>query len=383
MSVPFLTNKIETLMYRVLTKAIMAAALFLPVGCGQEAEEKKVDYPERTHSAEQTTLVLTKHQLEHIEFAVDVAEVKAVSVPLSLPARVALNDLLTAHITARVTGRVEKVHHVLGDRLKKGDVVLELFSQEFLAMQSEFISAEERLKRMTTDQPDYATTKSIYESARKRLNIVGLVDREIDTLAENHVPLTLLPVRAPLTGTLLMGEVRLGEYVELGKEFFTMADLKRLWVIADAFEHDLPLIEEGLSGEVSVSPYPTETFHVRLVRVHDMVDEKSRTVKVRFEVDNASEKLKPEMFAIVKVNAMFGTKTLKVPTSAVTENRGKTFAFVALNDTTFEFREIKVGFETTSYIEILAGLRSGERVVSKGTFYLKSELAKATFVEEE
>lgn len=366
-----------------MTKTIILITPLFLWGCGQQAEEKRVDYPERTHSAERTTLVLTKHQLEHIEFATEAAEAEVVNVPLTLPARVALNDLRTAHITARVNGRVEKVHHVLGDRLREGDIILELFSQEFLAMQSEFISAEERFKRMAPQQPDYGTTRAIFESSRKRLKIVGLLDSEIDSLAESHIPLTLLPVRTPLRGTLLMGEVRLGEFVQLGKEFFTIADLKTLWVIADVFEHDLPLIEEGLSGEVSVAPYPTETFRARLIRMLDMVDEKSRTIKVRFEVGNQSEKLKPEMFATVNVTTRFGGNSIKVPSLAVMENKGRPYVFIALNDTTFEQRAVKVGFVTKTYSEILDGMRQGEAVVSKGTFYLKSELAKSTFVEEE
>ncbi len=368
-------------------KGITALLLMFAValtGCGKtEKQEKTVDYPERTHSEGQSTLALTRHQLGHIEFAMESAEIKAVTVPLSLPARIALNDQRTAHITARVTGRVEKVHNVLGDRVRKGDVVLEVFSQEFLAMQSEFISAEERLKRMNVSQSDYGTAKAIYESTRKKLQVIGLEDREIDSLADNHVPHALLPVRAPIGGALITGEVISGEYVQTGAKFFTIADLGVLWVIADVFEHDLPLVEEGLMGGVRVAPYPTETFRASLVRILDVVDEKSRTIKVRFEVNNVREKLKPEMFATVNINTRLGGKSLKVPSNAVMTNAGKPYVFVAINDTTFEQRSVKVGFETKAYTEILEGLKPGERVVSKGTFYLKSELARSSFVEEE
>lgn len=358
--------------------------LLLLCACGEkQTSDVTVDYPERKHDDAPAQLTLTKHQLEHIEFAVEMAEIKTVAVPLSLPGRIALNERATAHITARVTGRVEKVHRVIGDRLRQSDVVVELFSQEFLTMQSEFIQAEERFKRLASEQPDYGTAKAIYESARKKLEVVGLNEQEIDALADKHVPLTLLPVRAPLSGTLLMGEVRLGEFVEIGREFFTIADLRNLWVIADVFEHDLPLISEGLVGAVRVTPYPAETFAAKLTRIYDMVDEKSRTIKVRFEVANAREKLKPEMFATVNIDARFGGSSLKVPSSAVMQERGGFYVFVALNDTTFAQRPVQIGFETKAYTEILGGLQEREIVVAKGTFYLKSELAKATFVEEE
>lgn len=366
-----------------LIKIIFLAFALVLAGCGKKTDEQQVEHPERTQNDEKAVLVLTQRQLERIEFATEAAEVNAVMVPLSLPGRVALNERTTAHITARVTGRVEKVHYVLGDRVEKGEALVELFSQEFLTMQSEFVQTEERLKRMVADQPEYGTSKAIYESSRNKLQIVGLTNEEIDQLADTHAPLAFLPVRAPFGGTLLSGEVRLGEFAEVGKEFFTIANLQKLWVIADVFEHNLPLIHEGLAGEVTVTPYPTEKFPARLTTIYDMVDEKSRTVKTRFEVDNRAGKLKPEMFATVNVEAKFGGNSLKIPSPAVMSNNNEAFVFVAVTDTTFEQRAVKIGFATKAYTEVLEGLTPGERVVTKGTFYLKSETAKKTFVEEE
>ncbi|MBI5464949.1 MAG: hypothetical protein HY966_08365, partial [Ignavibacteriales bacterium] len=97
---------------------------FVLAGCGKtEKEQEQVEYPERKHSEGEAMLVLTKHQLEHIEFAVEAAEEKAVTIPLALPGRVALNDRATAHITARVGGRIEKVHKVINDRVAADEVI--------------------------------------------------------------------------------------------------------------------------------------------------------------------------------------------------------------------------------------------------------------------
>ena len=364
---------------------------FALTGCGKtEKEQKQVQYPERKHGEGEAMLVLTKHQLEHIEFKVEAAEEKAVTIPLALPGRVALNDRATAHITARVVGRIEKVHKVINDRVRQGEVIVDLYSQEFLTMQSEFVQSEERFKRMTAEQTEYGTAKAIYQSVKRKLQIVGLTEKEIGSLAESHIPLAYLPVRAPFGGTLIAGEVRQGEVVQVGTEFFTIANLSKLWVIADVFEHDLPLVREGMQGEVVVAPYPTEKFPGRLTTIYDMVDAKSRTIKTRFDVENRQGKLKPEMFATVHVRAMFGRrldsssgKSLKVPSLAVMESKNEKYVFVAVNDTTFEQRPVKIGFESQIYTEILDGLKPGERVVTKGTFYLKSERAKETFVEEE
>jgi len=382
-----ITNKKKKNILRdlcVLCGLGFSTALFALAGCGtQEKKEEHIEYPERKHGEGEPMLVLTKHQLEHIEFAVEAAEEKAVTIPLALPGRVALNDRATAHITARVVGRIEKVHRVINDRVQQGEVILELYSQEFLTMQSEFVRSEERFKGMTPEQTDYGTAKSIYESSKKKLQIVGFADKEISDLADSHIPVTYLPVRAPFGGTLIEGGIRQGEVVQVGTDFYTIANLSKLWVIADVFEHDLPLVREGIPGEIVVAPYPTETFPGRLTTVYDMVDAKSRTIKTRFHVENRQGKLKPEMFATVHIRALFGGRSLKVPSLAVMENKNEKYVFVAVNDTTFEQRPVKIGFETQVYTEVLSGLKPGERVVTKGTFYLKSERAKETFVEEE
>ncbi len=363
---------------------LMFFVSFVFSGCGNtDKDQQEVPYAERKHGEGEAMLVLSKHQIEHIEFAVETAEEKSVTIPLVLPGRVALNDRTTAHISARVVGRIEKVHKVINDRVGPGEVILELYSQEFLTMQYEFVQSEERFKRMTAEQAEYGTAKAIYESSKRKLQIVGITDKEINDLADSHIPLAYLPVRAPFGGTLIAGEVRQGEVVQVGTEFFTVANLSKLWVIADVFEHDLPHVREGMQGEIVVAPYPTETFPGRLTTIYDIVDAKSRTIKTRFEVENRQGKLKPEMFATVNVRALFGGKTLKVPSLAVMESKNEKYVFVAVNDTTFEQRPVTIGFETQVYTEILGGLKPGERVVTKGTFYLKSERAKETFVEEE
>jgi RND family efflux transporter MFP subunit len=365
------------------SRVVVLCSVLVLAGCAPETKEEKVEYPERVHAELTPQLVLTRHQLEHIQFETEAAIVKAVDVPLSLPARVALNEKGTAHISARAAGRVEAVHRVAGERVRKGEILVELFSPEFLTMQSEFIQAEERFKALNGDSQERVTAKLIYESARRRLTVIGVSEEELVRLAEGHEPATLLPVRSPLNGTLLQGQLRPGEYVNVGAELFTVADLSRLWVIADVFEHDLSLVATGQIGTVTVTPYPSEKFKARLVTIYDIVDDKSRTVKTRFEVDNPGYRLKPEMFATVLVNTRFNARSPIVRSSAILEARNRRYVFVEVNDTTFEQRDVTVGYETQMYSEVLAGLKAGEVVVTKGTFYLKSELAKATFVEEE
>ncbi|MFN3694296.1 MAG: efflux RND transporter periplasmic adaptor subunit [Ignavibacterium sp.] len=362
---------------------ITSALLFF--GCGNQTDEhnESQNYPERKHTDVKSEIILTSHQLQHIDLKTETVEVKEVDIPLILSGRIVLNEALTAHITSRIRGRIEKVHALISDRVSKDEILLELYSQDFLAMQSEFIQAEERLKRINENEPEYATAKSIYESAKKKLEVIGLTKEEIQSLADNHTPLTLLPVRAPFNGTLLSGEARLGEYVDVGKDFFLLANLQNLWALADVFEKDLPLIREGITGEVIPTAYPNDSFKAKLTRIYDVVESASRTIKARFDVTNTSNKLKPEMFVTVKIYSKLGGTNPKVSSSAIMKEKNGAYVFVVLNDTTFQRREISLGKETKDYTEILDGLKAGEKVVTRGTFYLKSELAKETFIEEE
>ncbi len=357
----------------------------LLISCGNQTDEhsEQEEYPERTHSDDISELILTAHQLEHIDLKTETAEAKEVDVPLILSGRVALNEALTAHITSRVKGRIEKVHAVISDRVSKGEVLLELYSQEFLAMQSEFIQSEESLKRSNENDTEHGTSKLIYESAKKKLEVIGLSEEEIQHLANNHIPLTLLQVHAPFSGTLLSGEARLGEFVDVGQDFYLLANLQNLWVLADVFEKDLSLIKEGIPGEIIPAAYPNEVYKTRLTRIYDIVESSSRTVKARFEVSNNSYKLKPEMFVTVNVSSKLSGMNVKVSSSSIMKEKNGAYVFVVLNDTTFQRREISIGKETKDYTEILDGLKAGEIVVTRGTFYLKSELAKETFMEDE
>jgi RND family efflux transporter MFP subunit len=181
---------------------------------------------------------------------------------------------------------------------------------------------------------------------------------------------------------VLSAEVVQGQFVDLGAHLFEIAALSTLWVIADIYEQDLPRVHQGMKAQVEVTPYPREMFAATLTEIFAVVDAQSRTVKARLEVQNPGGKLKPEMFASVHLITELGGNTIKVPAGAILGETEKHFVFVAVNDSTFEKREVRTGVETRDIVEVLDGLATGERIVTRGGFFLKSELAKETFGEE-
>jgi len=162
-------------MKKTIIKYLSLGLILILFGCGDNSsKEEEIEYPERTHSSEKEEVILTRHQLEHIDFQTEDVETKEVETPLILRGKAALDETMTAHITSRVKGRVEKVYSVISDRVKKGQPIVDLYSQDFIAMQSEFVQAEERLKRIMNTDPDYSTAHSIYESARKKLEVIEI-----------------------------------------------------------------------------------------------------------------------------------------------------------------------------------------------------------------
>jgi len=360
------------------------AAMVL-IACGSRQTEEHPHEPAHEHSENATVVTLTRHQLFHIRLETAEVTESSLPIPLILPGKLALNERRRAEITARLAGRVEKISAFAGERAAAGQVLAQVFSQEFLAVQMEYLQAMERSRRIGSENSssgEAGTAAGILLSAQKKLEVAGLNEADFRQLETTQEPLSFLPVRAPFAGAVLAVEVVQGQFVEPGARLFEIADLSTLWVLADIYEQDLPRIHKGMAAQVSVTPYPGEMFPAILGEIFPAVDEKTRTVKARLEVSNHQSKLKLGMFASVHLTAELGGNTIKVPAGAILGETERHFVFVAVNDSTFEKREVRTGAETREVVEVLDGLATGERIVVRGGFFLKSELAKETFGEE-
>lgn len=355
---------------------------FAFAACSKPETEEHPHEAAEAHVENATVVTLTKHQLFHIHL--ETAEVKesSVPIPLTLTGKVMLNERRRAEITARLAGRVEKVSAFAGDRVAAGQTLAQIFSQEFLTMQMEYLQALERTQRFGNETGDQSTAKTILLSVRRKLEAAGLSETDLRQLETDKTPLSFLSVRAPFAGAVLNAEIVQGQFVEVGAHLFEIADLSTLWILADIYEQDLPRVHKGMKAQIEVAPYPREMFSATLTEIFDVVDAQTRTVKARLEAQNPSGKLKPEMFASVHLSTELGGSTIKVPASAILGETEKHFVFVALNDSTFEKRDVRTGVETREIVEVLDGLATGERLVTRGGFFLKSELAKETFGEE-
>lgn len=356
--------------------------LLLMAGCGRERADETIEHHKEHGATKEVVVHLDKHKVFHAGIKVEPVAKQSIAIPLTLPGKVSFNEKRLAHISARIGGRVEKVHAFTNDHAGSSKVLMELYSQEYLTMQFEFLQTVQRLKRSKYGSTEErSTANSLYESARRKLTVLDVPEGKLSELESTQTPQSYYHVRAPFDGVVLESKVRLGEFVQPGIELFEFADLYTLWVLADIYEKDLPHVRAGMKAIVEVNAYP-DSWNGVVSSVYSVVDEKTRTVKARIEVKNSNGQLKPEMFCTVKIQTQLGMETIKIPASALLGETERHFVFVAVNDTTFEKRDIRTGVETREFAEVLDGLLEGERIVVRGGFFLKSELAKETFGEE-
>jgi cobalt-zinc-cadmium efflux system membrane fusion protein len=229
-------------------------------------------------------------------------------------------------------------------------------------------------KDILQSETDYKTSQTELHTDEERLSLYGV---SIADIAGEVRKKPLLSVRSPIAGVITEKHSIVGELSDPSKSLYTVADLSSVWVMVDIHEKDLAKIRKGQSALVKVGAFPDLKLRGRITYIADLVDEATRTVKARIEVANPGRKLKPEMFASVELTlAADAPPVLAIPEDALQDLDGKKVVFVSENEAEFAARPVEAGRSAGGMIEIVSGLKEGERYAVKGAFILKSELKK-------
>lgn len=272
-------------------------------------------------------------------------------------------------IQTRVKGWVTKVHvNFVGQDVKKNDPLLEIYSPDLVSTQEEYLLALAGLE----DSPQDALQKRLFESARLRLQLFGVPAEEIETLKKTRKSRETLTLRSPMAGRVLARDVLEGNYVDPAMELYRIADLSRLWLQAKIYQHEQPHIEMGQAAEVILPSEPRAAFTGKVSFVEPVLQEVTRTVKVRIEIDNSKNMFKPGMYADIKLVHPMGTGLL-VPETAVLRTGERSIAFRALPKGFFEPVEVKLGARFGDAYEVLGGLAEGDEIVTSGNFLIDSD----------
>lgn len=309
-------------------------------------------------------------------------------------------------------GRIVKLYAGQGSRVRKGQRLAELESADIDQAEADYLkavadaenanrsaAAEIRLAQQTYDRTkllfektvvpgknlqsaehdlevakanaenNIAGTKATLTAARRHLLILGLSDAAIDGLSKKPGLAATFALNSPIDGIVVERNATIGATVGADASVFKIIDLARVWIDANVFEKDLPRVRNGQQVKVTTTAFPGATFSGKVIFINSVVDPDSRTVKVRTEVPNPDWRLKPDMFANVEIITDVKSTALSVPQSAVLDDGGKSIVFVA-EGSTYKSRQVQVGIKNGDRIEIIDGLKSGDRVVVKGNYLL-------------
>lgn len=269
-----------------------------------------------------------------------------------------------SELTARFGGRIEELFvNFKGQNVQKGEKLATIYSPELVTSQRELLEAI-----------SYKETRpALYKAAKGKLKLWDLNDEQIKAIEENGEPQLYFDVLSPMSGTVTMRHVSLGDYVNEGTALFKVVDLTRVWALFDAYESDLPWIKVNDEVEYSIQSLPGKSYSGKVSFIDPFIDSKTRVAKVRVELKNAKLDAKPEMFTtgiLESKIAGLGNEIL-IPKTALLWTGKRAVVYVKVQDRenpSFLYREIVLGPEAGNFYVVAEGLNEGEEIAVNGVF---------------
>lgn len=278
-------------------------------------------------------------------------------------------------VTPKFGGYIERLHvDFTGQPVRRGQPLVDIYSPELVAAQEELLLAarlEEDLGRTTVPGVPRRST-NLLAAARQRLRAWDISDAQIERILRTGRAQRALTLYAPVSGIVVEKNIMAGQAVQPGQPLYTIADLSEVWVEAELREADAGLVTEGDAATVELSAFPGRPLQGRVEYIYPTLQQQARTLKARIAIANPDGRLKPGMFATVRLRAP-GRTALTVPTSAVLNTGERRVVFVDMGAGRIMPHEIETGRVAGEYTEVLAGLEPGQRVVSSAQYMLDSE----------
>ncbi len=280
-------------------------------------------------------------------------------------------------INTKVHGWIARLFvNTLGQRVRKGDPLLEIYSPELLTTQEEYLLAL-RNRNGLVSSPHASLRENadrLLNAAKKRLELWDIPGDEIARLTETKEVRRTILLRSAASGIVTHKSVVEGDEVLPGMDLFHVADLGQVWVEAAVYESELAYVHEGMTAKVSLDQIPGLELEGRVDFIYPYLDRKSRANNVRIVVENPGGRLKPDMYATVSIQSPGGRNVLAVPSEAVIDSGVQQIVFVTRGEGMFEPRPIRTGLDSSDgFVEVVSGLLDGEQVVVSGQFLLDSE----------
>jgi Cu(I)/Ag(I) efflux system membrane fusion protein len=300
--------------------------------------------------------------------------------------RIEADEQKLTTINTKVEGWIEKLYvDYTGRYVRKGEPLVEIYSPELLATQQEYLSILKWTVKQTVpaDRPssepvselrDMITkdAKATLAAARERLRLWDISEEQINRIEETGKPVRTLILYSPVSGYVTQKVAIQGMKVMPGEKLFDIADLSTLWIVADIYEYELPFVRVGQQARITLSYFPGREMVSRIDYIYPTISADTRTAKVRLTLQNPKGAFKPQMFTNVEIRIDLGKK-LVVPESAVIDTGVEQVVYVDRGNGVYEPRVVQVGLRADGAVEVLRGLKGGEKVVSSANFLIDSE----------
>lgn len=280
-------------------------------------------------------------------------------------------------VNTKISGWVEKLYvNTTGQKVRKGQPLLEIYSPELVSTQEEYLLALNNYEKLAASPYESVqkSAKKMVTLARNRLEYWDVSKAEIDKIEKTGQSTRTILLKSQISGVVTHKALVEGDKISPGMDLFHIADLSKIWIEASVYESELPFIKVGQKAELELDHIMGEKLEGKIDFIYPYLDKKSRANNVRFVFNNSEYLLKPDMYVTVRIYSHAADDSLAVPSEAVIHSGKRKIVFVTKDGGKFEPREVKIGTESDDgFIEILAGLFDGEKVVVSGQFLLDSE----------
>lgn len=279
---------------------------------------------------------------------------------------VAFDETRLAHVHPRAEGWIESLKlRAEGEPVKRGQLLAELYSQEILSAQVDFLLA------LDDNSPGGRRVKA--DKARNLLRLLDVPEAVIRDIERSGETRNRVPVLSPIDGVVTGMMARDGMYVSKSSDMFTISDLSRVWVFVDVLEAQIDWISTDSTAEIRVPAYPGRKWEGKVDYLYPQLDKATRTLRARLVFDNPDQILRPNMFADVRIFGGPKRDVLKIPSEALIRTGESERVVLALGDGRFQPAEVVIGMQRGGEVEILSGLKEGDEVVISGQFLIDSE----------
>jgi cobalt-zinc-cadmium efflux system membrane fusion protein len=312
---------------------------------------------------------------------------------LRIPGSIQVDEQRMAKIGAPVTGRITDIDAVLGQHVKQGQALATLNSTELAQNQLVYIKALQQIDlqskaverarvlleadviskaEVQRRESELSAAKADLNAASDQLQVLGMTSQGVAKLLKTSQMHSFSTVTARISGTVISRKINLGQVVQPADELFIVADLSKVYAVAEVPERQIDLIEKGQEVDILIPSINEKPIKGKLVYVSDIVNPETRTVMVRSELSNLKREIKPDMLVSMLVQSKPIAK-LSVPVKSIVRQNDKNYVLVQISANKYRLREVDVGDDFNGMLAIISGVEEGETIVTDGAFHLNNE----------